>query len=288
MSTEHSAERLFIAARTVRRFALPVILFWVALTVVVNIIAPQLQVVAKTHAVPLSPNDAPSLIAMKRIGKDFQQFDSDTTVMIVLEGQDKLGDEAHRFYDKLVDKLSQDKAHVEHVENFWGDTLTAAGSQSADGKAAYVQLHLVGDQGGWRANESVDAVQRIVDTVSPPPGIKAYVTGPGALAADRAVYGERSLKKITGISIAVIAIILLLAYRSILTVLIMLLTVGIELYAVRGLTSTLTIHNVVGLSTFTINVLVALTIAASTDYLIFLVGRYQEALAAGRDRRVPE
>lgn len=116
---------------------------------------------------------------MKRIGKDFQQFDSDTTAMVLLEGQEKLGDEAHRFYDVLVTKLSQDTTHVQHIENFWGDPLTAAGSQSADGKAAYVQLNLTGDQGGSQANESVAAVQRIVDSVPPPPGIKAYVTGPG-------------------------------------------------------------------------------------------------------------
>ncbi len=102
----------------------------------------------------LGPHDAPSLIAMKRIGKDFQQFDSDTTAMVLLEGQEKLGDEAHRFYDVLVTKLSQDTTHVQHIENFWGDPLTAAGSQSADGKAAYVQLNLTGDQGGSQANES--------------------------------------------------------------------------------------------------------------------------------------
>lgn len=63
---------------------------------------------------------------MKRIGKDFQQFDSDTTAMVLLEGQEKLGDEAHRFYDVLVTKLSQDTTHVQHIENFWGDPLTAA------------------------------------------------------------------------------------------------------------------------------------------------------------------
>lgn len=54
---------------------------------------------------------------MKRIGKDFQQFDSDTTAMVLLEGQEKLGDEAHRFYDVLVTKLSQDTTHVQHIEN---------------------------------------------------------------------------------------------------------------------------------------------------------------------------
>jgi putative drug exporter of the RND superfamily len=284
VSTEHTAGRLFIAARTIRWLAVPVILCWLALTVVVNIVAPQLQEVAATNSVSLDPNDAPSLIAMKRIGKDFQQFDSDSTAMVVLEGQDKLGEDAHRFYDTLIDRLSEDKAHVEHIDNLWGDTLTAAGSQSADGKAAYVQLYLVGDLGGSRSNESVASVQRVVDRISPPPGIKAYLTGPGPLATDRSVYGDRSLQTLTGVTIAVIAIMLLIVYRSVVTALVILLTVGIELLAVRGVISVLAINNVIGLSDFAVDVLVPLTIAASTDYIIFLVGRYQEARAAGRDR----
>ncbi len=48
--------------------------------------------------------------------------------MVLLEG--KLGDEAHRFYDVLTSCLGT--THVQHIENFWGDPLTAAGSQSAD------------------------------------------------------------------------------------------------------------------------------------------------------------
>ena len=55
----------------------------------------------------MTAKDAPSTIAMMRIGKNFQQFDSDTTAMVLLEGQDKLGDDAHRFYDTLIQKLSR-------------------------------------------------------------------------------------------------------------------------------------------------------------------------------------
>ena len=284
MSTKHTAAHPFIA-RTIRWMSLPIILGWLALTIVVNIAAPQLEAVGKTHSVSLTPNDAPSLIAMKRIGKDFQQFDSDTTAMVLLEGQDTLGDDAHRFYDTLIARLSEDKTHIEHIENFWGDTLTAAGSQSADGKAAYVQLNLRGNQGGSEANESVAAVNRIVDSVPAPPGIKAYVTGPGPLAADRGEYGDRSVQKITGITVAVIAIMLFIAYRSLSTVLVMLLTVGIELLAARGVIAVLSFNNFIGLSTFAVNILVSLAIAASTDYIIFFVGRYQEARAAGQDRQ---
>jgi hypothetical protein len=181
MSTRHSlpsdAEKRPFIARAIRALSVPIILGWLALTVVVNVVAPQLEEVGAAHSVAMTAKDAPSTIAMMRIGKDFQQFDSDTTAMVLLEGQDKLGDDAHRFYDTLIQKFSEDTTHIEHINNFWGDPLTAAGSQSSDGKAAYVQLNLRGDQGGTVANESVAAVQRIVNRVPPPPGVKAYVTG---------------------------------------------------------------------------------------------------------------
>src|SRR6201993_150036 len=289
MSTRHTmpsdTQRRPFIARTIRVLSVPIILGWLALTVVVNVIAPQLEEVGAEHSVPMTAKDAPSTIAMMRIGKDFQQFDSDTTAMVLLEGQNKLGDEAHRFYDKLIDKLSADKTHIEHINNFWGDPLTAAGSQSSDGKAAYVQLNLRGDQGGTVANESVAAVQHIVDSVPPPPGIHAYVTGPGPLATDRRVYGDEGAKKITFVTLAVIAVMLLLIYRSIFSTVIMLFTIGIELGAARGVIAVLGHHNLMGLSTFAVNLLIALAIAASTDYVIFWVGRYQEGRSRGLDRK---
>ena len=180
MSTEPDGGLLFTAARLIRWLAIPVIVFWVVLTAALNTVTPPLAKVASAHAVSLSAHDAPSLTAMKRVGKDFQQFDSDSTAMVVLEGRDKLGDSAHRYYDTLIAKLSEDKTHVEHIENFWGDPLTAAGSQSTDGKAAYVQLYLAGDQSSSRANESVASVERIVHSVPAPDGDQGLRDGPRA------------------------------------------------------------------------------------------------------------
>ena len=289
MSTRHSlpsdAEKRRFIARTIRWLSVPIILGWLALTVVVNVIAPQLEQVGAEHSVAMTAKDAPSTIAMMRIGKNFQQFDSDTTAMVLLEGQDKLGDDAHRFYDTLIQKLSADTAHIERINNFWGDPLTAAGSQSADAKAAHVQLNLRGDLGGTEANDSVAAVQRIVDSVPPPPGIKAYVTGPGPLATDRRVYGDEGAKKITLVTLAVIAIMLLLVYRSFFTTVILFFTIGIELLAARGVIAVLGHDNILGLSTFAVSLLIALAIAASTDYAIFWVGRYQEGRSRGLDRK---
>ena len=44
-------------------------------------------------------------------------------------------------------QLRNDPQHVEHVQDLWGDRLTAVGVQSPDGKAVYVQLNLAGNQG---------------------------------------------------------------------------------------------------------------------------------------------
>jgi RND superfamily putative drug exporter len=77
---------------------------------------------------------------------------------------------------------------------------------------------------------------------------------------------------------------LLLVYRSVVTVIILLLLVGIELQIARGIVAFLGDHAFIGLTTYAINLLVAIGIAAGTDYGIFFLGRYQEARQAGEDR----
>ena len=281
--SNHQQSRSF-APRTIRRLSLPILLFWVALAAITNIAVPQLEEVGKTHNVALNSPDAPSLKAIKRIGQAFHEFDTDSSAMVVLEGDKPLGADAHRFYDAMIRKLEQDRKHVEHVQDFWGDTLTAAGSQSSDGKAAYVQVFLAGNQGSALANESVGAVREIVEHTQPPPGVKAYVTGAAPLISDQFDVGSKGTAKVTGITVGAIALMLFFVYRSVLTTLLVLATVLIEMSAARGLVAFLGNAGVIGLSTYATNLLTLLVIAAGTDYAIFLVGRYQEARGAGEDR----
>ncbi len=270
-------------ARLIRWLALPIIVGWLALAAYTNTAVPQIEVVGQAQAVPMAAEDAPSTIAMNRIGKVFGEFDSNTSVMIVLEGEQPLGDEAHRYYDQIVALLKADTKHVEHVQDFWGDPLTAAGSQSADGKAAYVQVYLAGNMGEGLANESVEATKSIVDSVPAPAGVTTYVTGPSALIADTHIAGDRSLHLITLLTFGVITVMLLFVYRSVLTVLLAMFMVFVGLAVARGVVAFAGHHQLIGLSTFAVNLLTMLAIAAGTDYVIFLFGRYQEARAKGSD-----
>jgi putative drug exporter of the RND superfamily len=270
--------------RMIHRLALPILLLWVGLAVLVNVTVPQLEVVAKNHSVTQSPKDAPGMISMKKVGSTFHEFNSDNSAMIVLEGQQPLGAAAHEYYNEIVRRIKQDTKHVQHVQDFWSDPLTAAGSQSKDGKAAYVQVYLAGNMGEGLAAESVDAIRKIVNSVPAPPGIKAYVTGAGPLIADQSHAGEKGVKKVTLVTFLVIIVMLLFVYRSVSTVFIVLFMVLVELAAARGVVAFLGNYGIIGLSTFANNLLVLLAIAAGTDYAIFVMGRYHEARGLGEDR----
>ncbi len=271
-------------AKGIRTLALPIIIGWVVLIGVLNVSVPQLEVVGKMRSVSMSPDNAPSVIAIKRVGEVFEEFTSDSSIMIVLEAEQQLDEADRDFYKEMISKLEADTAHVQHIQDFWGDPLTAAGAQSADGKSTYVQAYTAGNQGEALANESIEAVQDIVYNMKAPPGLKVFVTGPAALQADQQIAGDRSLKTIEALTFTVIIVMLLLIYRSVITMLITIVMVVFELLAARGVVAFLGYHEIIGLSTFATSLLVTLAIAASTDYAIFLLGRYQEARGAGEDR----
>ncbi len=271
-------------AKWIRRLCVPIVLFWLAIAALTNVLVPQLEVIGEEHNVALSSPDSPSLQAFQRIGEVFEEFDTDSAAMVVLEGDQPLGAEAHRYYDELVKRFNEDTRHVQHVQDFWGDPLTAAGSQSPDGKAAYVQVFLAGNQGEALSLESVDALRDIIAETPAPPGIHAYVAGSAAQIADQFEVGNESTALVTLLTVGVIAIMLLIVYRSPVTMIVALITVLVEMAAARGIVSFLASTGFIGLSTYSTNLLTLLVIAAGTDYVIFWLGRYHERRNEGWDR----
>lgn len=296
MSAEtYSARSRPFIARTIRTLSPLIILGWLVLILYTTLASvnwdwtkaiPALETVGDERSVSLMPQDAPAVKAILRMGKDFNESNSDSSAMIVLEGKEPLGDDAHQYYAQLVRELRNDPEHVEHVQDLWGDRLTSSSVQSPDEKAAYVQLNLVGNQGTAQGDQSVAAVRDIVKRTSPsaPKDVETYVAGAAPLASDMQHAGNKSILKITAVTVVIIFTLLLILYRSVITVILLLIMVGVELAAARGIVAFLGHHDVFVLSTFAVNMLVFLSIAAGTDYGIFFFGRYQEARQAGQDR----
>ncbi len=281
---EPQVKRPFIP-RMVRTFAIPIIFFWGFLAVTMTAFTPKVEDVAEELAGPMVPHYAPSQRALLHIGEKFQESNSTNLTMVVFETTNRqLGDQDHAYYDDLVKRLKHDTKHVQYVMDLWGQPFTAAGAQSVDGKCTYTLLRLAGDIGQMEANESVDAVRDIIAKDPPPPGLKAFVSGAAPLASDTLSIANASLNNVTIITIILILVMLMLVYRSPPTLLVPLLGVLIEMLFAKGLISTLGHQGYIELSSFALNIVIALTLGAGTDYGIFLMGRYHEARQAGESR----
>jgi RND superfamily putative drug exporter len=281
--SSHRASRPFFA-RTVRLLAIPIIVFWGLIAVSTNTFVPKVEDVAAELAGPMIPTYAPSQVAMLHIGEKFHESTSTSLTMVVLEADRPLDQRDHQYYDDLMQRLKHDPQHVQYVMDLWGKPITAAGAQSVDGKATYVLLRLAGDIGQIQANKSVDAVRDIIAKDTPPPGLKVYVSGAAPLASDTLSIANSSLNNITIVTILLIIVMLLLVYRSVSTLLVPLGSVLFEMLISKGVVSTLGHLGVIPLSSFAVNIVVALTLGAGTDYGIFLLGRYQEARQSGESR----
>jgi putative drug exporter of the RND superfamily len=281
--SEHRVKRPFVP-RMVRALAIPIIVFWALLAVTTNTFVPQVEKVAEELAGPMVPHYAPSQRALLRIGEKFHESNSTNLTMVVFEADRPLGDQDHRYYDDLMRRLKQDTKHVQYVMDLWGKPITAAGAQSLDGKCTYVLLRLAGDIGQIEANQSVDAVRDIIKKDTPPSGLKVYVSGAAPLASDTLTIANASLNNVTIVTIFLILTMLLLVYRRVSTLLVPLAGVLIEMLVAKGVIATLGHYGYIELSSFAVNIVIALTLGAGTDYGIFLLGRYHEARQAGESR----
>lgn len=264
------------------RYAIFVIGFWVLAAGVGTLVVPQVESTARTHAQGFLPPGAPVNIAGARMGAQFHDGNGGNLNYLVLEGDHPLGAADRTFHDQVLAKLRADHADLESVMDLWSDPITAKGALSADGKAAYTMLRLTGDLGAAHANKALNAVRRIVASVPAPPGVHAYVTGPGATIADELSAIDEQMLLMTCVTVILIALLLFVVYRSVITAAIPLMTVGLALGVARSIVSLLGEHDVFEVSIFSVALLSAMVLGGATDYAIFVIGRYHEARRDGQ------
>ncbi len=77
------------------KFAVLIIIGWIGIVALLSLTVPPLETVGQMRSVSMTPEYAPSVIASKRVGQVFDEYKSDSSVMIVLEGEQPLGADAH-------------------------------------------------------------------------------------------------------------------------------------------------------------------------------------------------
>lgn len=268
-----------MARLTIRHKAL-VIGAWVVAAGALAMLFPQLETVVRQQSLNLLPADAPSLQSVDRMGAAFGEQGAKTTVFVAVEDPAGLTAPVRERYNMMVSRLRADSKHVRLVQDLLADPLAAGQAVSRDGKAWYLPVGVAGTLGDPRAAESVQAVRAIAAQSFSGTSTTVRVTGPPATFSDQIDSAEHDLIFISVVTAGLIALILLVIYRSLFTALLPLLVIGVSLGVGRGVLSALGEAGM-PVSQFTIGFMTAILLGAGTDYSVFLISRYHEQRRQG-------
>lgn len=270
-------------ADLVVRWPWAVIGVWLALAAVLPLTVPSLGEMAEKHPLAILPSGAPSSVTAQKMTEAFHEPGNDNLLIIALINEDGLkpGDDAA--YRKLVDALHDDQKDVVSVQDFIATPQLRKFLTSEDKTTWVLPVGLAGELGTPRAYESFKRVSDVIAMNVAGSPLAVHLTGPAATVADLTVAGEKDRLPIElAIAVLVLAV-LLLVYRSAVTMLLPLVTIGSSLVIAQALVAGFSELTGSGVSNQSIVFLSAIMAGAGTDYAVFLISRYHDYLRSGKD-----
>ncbi len=179
--------------------------------------------------------------------------------------------------------LAYAKGRLDAMTSVAGVTVASPAIPSTDGTAAVATLTVAGTS-AVAARDAVAEIRKVLE-VGRPVGVAAQVTGPAGISADLAKVFDGANFRLLGTTTLVVAILLIVTYRSPVLWLIPLTIVGLaDQVASSAATHTL---NALGMSfdQSTTGILSVLVFGAGTDYALLLISRYRDELRRTEDRR---
>ncbi|OBG80640.1 hypothetical protein A5699_10365 [Mycobacterium sp. E802] len=270
-------------ADLVVRWPWVVIGVWATLLVALPLSFPSLGAMAEKHPLTILPADAPSSVTAAKMTEAFHEPGNDDLLLVALINEDGLKPDDEAVYRKLVDALRDDQADVVSVQDFVATPQLRPFLTSKDKTTWVLPVGLKGELGTPRAIESFNRVSEVVERSTAGSPLAVHLTGPAATAADLTVAGEHDRLPIE-IAIAVLVLaVLLLVYRSAVTMLLPLVTIGSSLLIAQSLVAGFSHLTGAGVSNQSVVFLSAIMAGAGTDYAVFLISRYHDYLRLGKD-----
>jgi putative drug exporter of the RND superfamily len=170
------------------------------------------------------------------------------------------------------------EADLSRIRTF-GEPITAP-----DRQAALVSVPLPADAS---AQQTIDAVTDLRAKVRSdlPDGLTAQVTGGAGFTADLANSFSGANTRLLIVTVVVVALLLLVTYRSPVLWLVPLAVVGFADRLSSAVTALLSRHTGLDINDSTSGIVTVLVFGAGTDYALLLVSRYKEELRRTEDRQ---
>jgi RND superfamily putative drug exporter len=268
------------------RFRWLIIAAWAVAAGLLNVLVPQLGDVVKQDSITFLPDSAEVMRAYRDMGQQFDQgLVARGQAIVVLEnatGRLTAQDEA--YYASLAHRLAAARPRVVFVQDDLSHPELRQTERSRDGRAVWFLVGLRAPVGSAPGDTDAPWLRAQVAR-GLPSDLDAHVTGDTAVIADFQASVQQSTTRTTAITLLLVMVILLVVYRSPVTPIIPLLTIGLSTAVARPLVALLGLH-VFKVAAFTDTFMLAIIFGAGTDYCIFVISRFREEMLSGAGRQV--
>ena len=254
---------------------------WVAIAVALPLTFPSLNEMSEKHPLSILPSDAPSNVTARKMTDAFHESGSEDLLLVVLTDDKGLNPADETTYRNLVDTLRKDTNNVVMLQDFISTPPLKSLVTSKDNKAWVLPVGVAGELGTPRSYEAFKQITGVVKHAVAGTGLTANLTGPAGTVADLTVAGQQDRMPIELAIGVLVLIVLLIVYRSAITMMLPLITIALSLMIAQSVVAAYSFLTGAGVSNQSIVFLSAIMAGAGTDYAVFLISRYHDYLRLG-------
>ncbi|WP_129978038.1 MMPL family transporter [Rhodococcus sp. Q1] len=263
-----------------RRRAGIVVLLWIILAGALASIAPALEDVENNAGANDPPPSSQSVQAAELAAREFPRNEG-TPAIVVVHGAD--GATTAAAVERIVTSIDGARADnpaiaaIVTADGPGGDNL-----RTTDGDSEMIIVSLTGDPTDESFQNTVGELRDLVSEAAGP--ADAAVTGPAGIATDTVKVFSSGDKILLLGTILLVAIILLVIYRSPVLVVVALAGVGVAMRLAETVGAMMADAGWFDISSQTASIMTVLLFGVGTDYALIVTARYREALAEESNR----
>jgi putative drug exporter of the RND superfamily len=272
------------------RHSVWIVLGWLALALIIFLVAPPLSKVSVTEESQFLPHGAESVVARDVLQQKFPGGIPPGSAILVLYNpqgwyqNSELDTQYSGYVDELTQWLDPQTGQApEAVKQAVSQVMSVSSNPelkdylvSTDNTTMLINIELSVSSFSHEAENAVKAIRK--QLASHPEGLEVYATGEAPISADLLDSVQRSVTRTTIVTIILVVVMLFIIYRSPVASLVPLATIGISYLIARGILGFMA-DGGFKVSNMVEAYMVVIVFGVGTDYCMFIISRFREDMA---------
>ena len=260
-------------------------IIWAILTVIFVVTMPDINKIVRLKGEPKIGHEYPSQVAAA-LEKEYQGVPKDkklSTIAIVFYDKNGLSNKDIEAIKKIIYGLdnSKERYNIENISTHFKNPELKNYYVSSNNKVVLASIQA--DKSRREIIEIRNDIYKFIESVQKPKNLEVYLTGGDLITQDFVKASEDGVKKTDVITIIFIIIVLVLVFRSPVTPIVSLLTVGVSFLISLSIVGHLADKFNFPINTFTRTFIVVSLFGIGTDYNLLIISRFREELANGKN-----